>query len=69
MFKMSFLCSPELGTYIDYWLNDIDPEHRVVKNPMGLSGFWEITIYDISPDSYVKLYEFIQYHKRKGDLL
>lgn len=69
MFKITFLCSPELGSYITYWLNDKDPTHKVCKNPMGFEGFWEITIYDISPEFYVKLYDFVQYHKRKGDLL
>ena len=69
MFKFTFLVSPDLGSFIKIWLEDKCNSFRVCENPLGLSGFWEITIYDISPEFYAKLYDFIQYHKRKGDLL
>lgn len=69
MIKLILLCSPELGEYLSYWLNDKVPTYRVNKNPLSLCGFWEITIYRLSPDDYSKLYDFIEYHKRKGDLL
>lgn len=69
MFKMTFLTSPELGQSVAIWLDTWCPDYRVDKCPCGFYDFWEFDLYDVSVECYEKIYAFVKYHQKKGDLL
>lgn len=67
MFKISFLISPCNVDAIKYLLKDGCQSFRIIEIPD--MTFVEVVIYDIRPEYFQKLYDWVKYKGRKGDLL
>lgn len=67
MFKTTFLISPCNVESIKYLLVDGCSGFRVEEIPD--MNFVEVIIYDIKPEYFQKLYDWVKYKGRKGDLL
>lgn len=67
MFKTTFLISPCNVESIKYLLIDGCSGFRVEEIPD--MNFVEVIIYDIKPEYFQKLHDWVKYKGRKGDLL
>ena len=67
MFKISFLLSLSNVDAIKYMLVDGCSGFRIKEIPD--MNFVEVIIYDIKPEYFQKLYDWVKYKGRNGDLL
>ena len=67
MFKIIFLLSHSNVDAIKYMLVDGCSGFRIKEIPD--MNFVEVIIYDIKPEYFQKLYDWVKYKGRNGDLL